>query len=359
MTSQNIDITNNPGISSLSNNDLYIAEDKGWNVIPLSVNPHAPTNLTGQQYSDSGTNWTSHLEWTVSNNRFKGTEIWESFNGSNYYLVARVLRENGIFDNHSFNRRLPITYENPPTDAYKYKLKAYSGNGMLSDFGNEIQVYPTVINLQAPTNLSGTVANLVVDLSWTSNSTNQTGFKIYRSIDGINYSLIHTNGNTTTYNDTTPNAGTYYYCVTAYNAYGESLPSNTISEATMGHYPDGKPYQPSGLGASPSYYNWRAGSNYYTRIDNSFSWSDNSDNETAFILQISLDNSSWANASSKGFNGSYPANTNSLFFMGNSEWTTGYIGSLPPIDFSYYYRIGATNSHGTSYSSSILVHYSQ
>ena len=185
---------------------------------------------------------------------------------------------------------------------------------MLSDFGNEIQVYPTVINLQAPTNLSGTVANLVVDLSWTSNSTNQTGFKIYRSIDGINYSLIHTNGNTTTYNDTPSNVGTYYYKVTAYNTYGESPPSNIVNQTIS------IPTAPTNLSGT------------VTNLVVDLSWT-GSINQTGYHVYRSTDNIN--------------------FSIINSPTGTTYSDTTPSVG-TYYYKVSAYNAYGESLMSNTI-----
>jgi hypothetical protein len=77
-----------------------------------------------------------------------------------------------------------------------------------------------------------------VNLSWTSNSTNQTGFKVERATDrGFtqNLALLATTGaSATSYADTTASAGvTYYYRVRATNAFGDSANSNTASAAPL------------------------------------------------------------------------------------------------------------------------------
>ncbi len=66
-----------------------------------------------------------------------------------------------------------------------------------------------------------------IDLSWTSNSYNETGFAIYRSIAGGSFSQIGT-ATGTTYQDTSVGAGPYRYRVAAYNTSGNSPNSNTV-----------------------------------------------------------------------------------------------------------------------------------
>ncbi|HIJ73521.1 MAG TPA: hypothetical protein HPP83_05400 [Candidatus Hydrogenedentes bacterium] len=82
----------------------------------------------------------------------------------------------------------------------------------------------------APTNLSATgVSDTQVDLVWTDNATDETGFKIERSsTSGSGYGQIGTNpADDTTYSDTGLSKGTvYWYRVRAYNAGGDSAYSN-------------------------------------------------------------------------------------------------------------------------------------
>src|SRR5207253_1469501 len=84
----------------------------------------------------------------------------------------------------------------------------------------------------APTNLITTAGSPTqVNLSWTVNSTNQTGFKIERSGDGTTFAQIATVGaNVSTYTDSGLTASsTYFYRVRAYNSAGNSAYSNTAS----------------------------------------------------------------------------------------------------------------------------------
>jgi hypothetical protein len=73
-----------------------------------------------------------------------------------------------------------------------------------------------------------------IDLSWTDNSNNESGFFIERSLDGINWGQIASVGaNTTKYSDNGLVYGTkVYYRVRAYNSGGGSAYSNVVSLAT-------------------------------------------------------------------------------------------------------------------------------
>ena len=62
-------------------------------------------------------------------------------------------------------------------------------------------------------------------------SNNESGYKIERSTDGVNYSQITTvSANIVTYSNSGLTSGTtYHYRVRAYNANGDSPYSNTAS----------------------------------------------------------------------------------------------------------------------------------
>jgi hypothetical protein len=92
----------------------------------------------------------------------------------------------------------------------------------------------------APSNLSATVQATSqgsrVLLSWTNPApdpgADPTGIEIFRSTDGVNFTLLNTvNRNQTTFTDTGPFqfGQTYYYQVVAVNQAGASAPSNTVS----------------------------------------------------------------------------------------------------------------------------------
>ncbi len=87
----------------------------------------------------------------------------------------------------------------------------------------------------APSALAATtVSTTQINLAWTDNSTNETGFRVERSTDNVTFTEIGTTAaNVTTFNSTTLTSGTtYYYRVRAYNAGGNSAYSNTASATT-------------------------------------------------------------------------------------------------------------------------------
>lgn len=207
-----------------------------------------------------------------------------------------------------------------------YKMHAYDGTGN-SEYSNIAFAKTDVaasVAPEAPTNLQAqAISDTRIELSWDDNASNEDGFKVFRSTasDGT-YSLIDTtNPNITAYTDTGLAGGTtYYYKISATNSVGETnIDLMDPANATTLTPPSSAPQAPTNLQAA-------AISNM--RID--LSWSDNSDNEEAFIVQISTNNSTFSTI------GEVKPNV-----------TTCQSTSLKP-ETTYYYRIYAANSSGDS-----------
>ncbi len=102
----------------------------------------------------------------------------------------------------------------------------------------------------APSNLNAlAVSSSAVQLTWTDNATNETGYKIERSTNGIDFVEIAPSlGNVTSYLDSGVSAGVkYYYRVRAYNAAGDSGYSNVASATpTSGSTSSGAVLIPTG-----------------------------------------------------------------------------------------------------------------
>jgi chitodextrinase len=89
---------------------------------------------------------------------------------------------------------------------------------------------------KAPSNLAASaVSSSQINLTWTDNSLNESGFKIQRapSSSGPWGQIATTSANITSYSNTGLNpATTYFYRVTAYNSRGDSSYSSTASATT-------------------------------------------------------------------------------------------------------------------------------
>src|SRR5438132_3191964 len=94
-----------------------------------------------------------------------------------------------------------------------------------------------VLSPLPPGNLTATAtATYEIDLVWTDNSSDETGFAIQRSNDGTNFAQVGTVGaDVTAYADAGLAAGTtYYYRVDAYNDSGSSAYSNVAQNVARG-----------------------------------------------------------------------------------------------------------------------------
>jgi fibronectin type 3 domain-containing protein len=127
-----------------------------------------------------------------------------------------------------------------------------------------------------PTGLTAALqAGPQVGLSWTDNATNETGFRVERSVNGGAFALLTTapalaGTGTVTYVDTTVAAGnTYTYQVAATNIAGPSAYSNTASVGVPAAAPTSLT---ATLQAGPQV---------------GLSWTDNATNETGFSVERS------------------------------------------------------------------------
>lgn len=124
---------------------------------------------------------------------------------------------------------------------YYYRVVAANAAGSATS-GEAIATTPTPTaqTPASPSNLAGiTISSSQIDLSWTDNASNETGFRVERAPDvgGVagTYSAIAALGpDASSYSDNGLTSGTtYWYRVFAYNGDGDSGPSNAISATTV------------------------------------------------------------------------------------------------------------------------------
>jgi hypothetical protein len=190
------------------------------NVIAEPIQP-APVNLA----ASSVTGGELSLSWGSTGTRVSGFGIERSKdNGATWTKIDSVSSYNPYFIDAGLSS----------STTYKYRVFAYNTSGM-SPYSNVVTV-TTLATPGMPTYLSATVVGSnQINLSWTDNSTNETGFYIERSGDyGQNYTQIGSVGaNVKTYQNTGVIDGhSYYYRVCAYNASGKSSYSSE-SYATL------------------------------------------------------------------------------------------------------------------------------
>jgi len=185
----------------------------------------------------------------------------------------------------------------------------------------------------APSGLSAVIVySGKVNLTWTDNASNETGFRIERcagSSTCTSFSLIATvAANVTSYSDTGLSTNTTYrYRVRAYNVAGDSAYSNTVTTApTSTPTVSTIPIAPSGLSAV-----------IVSSGKVNLTWTDNASNETGFRIERC------AGATCTNFSGvnSTRANVTSYYNTDVSKNTT------------YRYRVRAYNTAGISAYSNI------
>ena len=188
---------------------------------PIPSVPSAPTGVAA----------------TAGNNQV--TLSWSSVSGATSYNVKRSLTPGGPYDTLNATGITSTSYVDSTAangTTYYYVVSAVNSIGESvnsSEVSATPQPAPPVP--AAPTGLTATaVSRSQINLSWTDNSNDETGFKIERSRDGISFTQIGTVGSNVTAvgNTGLSRKTTYYYRVRAYNNAGDSAYSNVASATT-------------------------------------------------------------------------------------------------------------------------------
>jgi len=222
------------------------------------------------------------------------------------------------------------TFTDPTANAntaYLYRIVAQNTVGYGAEFPSmTVQSFSATVGVNAPaapTTLTATLqAGPQVSLTWRDNATNEAGFVIQRSTDGVTFVQIGTaparnnTGNVTFVDATAPTGLTSTYRVAAVNIAGTSAFSNSAAVPVPA-----MPAAPSSLTAANGP---NGGGNSRSVILN---WTDNASNETGFTIQRATNA-----AFTSGLNtATVGANVTTLTQTGLSRNT------------SYYYRIRANN----------------
>jgi autotransporter-associated beta strand protein len=184
--------------------------------------PAAPSTLTATATSSSQIN----LTWADHSNNETGFQIERATNSAftqDVTLVATTAANATSYPDTSLADGKQYYYEVIATDA--------AGDSSPSNIANAITWLPALSNLSATV-----LSSSQVRLDWTINSTNQSGFVVQRSTDGINFTTIPptTAADAASYTDTGLSPGTtYYYQVQATNALTSSPFCDAISTVTI------------------------------------------------------------------------------------------------------------------------------
>jgi len=266
--------------------------------------PNTPTNVTATANSESSI--------TVS---------WSSVTGATGYHVYRSTTATGTYD--SVGTSTTTSYTNTSLSentTYYYKVASYNSGGT----GNQSSYASAATPPNPPDTPTGVTATAnsesSITVSWEPiTSAGATRYYIYRSTtaDGTYTQIDYTFFNSTSYTNTSLSSGTtYYYKVAAYNGGWTSAQSGYASATTP-------PSVPTGVTAT---------SNSANSI--TVSWGSVT-GATGYYIYHSITAS-----------GNYDS-------VGNSA-TTSYTNTSLSENTTYYYKVAAYNSGGTSTKSSYV-----
>ena len=271
--------------------------------------PNAPARLTANATSSSQIN----LSWADLSDNETGFEVERGTDGRNFTKIADVGVNATSYSNTGL---VPLTQY-----CYRVRAKNGAGNSGYTDPACATTQAPPVTIPRPPSGLTATASSSSqINLSWTDNASDETGFEIERSTDGTTFAKIADVGaNTTTYSNTGLNASTrYWYRVRANNSAGASSYTN-VADATTQAPPITIPRPPSGLTATAS-----------SSSQINLSWTDNASDETRFEIERSTDGTNFAKIAEVGAN------------------TTTYSNTGLNASTRYWYRVRANNSAGAS-----------
>jgi titin len=268
---------------------------------PAGDLPAAPTKL---ELSAVATDRIA-ITWTDNSSNEAGFKIERKTGTGSFIQIATV----GVNVTSLVNTGLKVNTQ------YTYRIRAYNTYGD-SSYSNEISA-TTGNSPTAPSALK--VIELTrssIKISWTDNSSIETGFKIERKTGSGSFTEVGTVGaNITTFTNTGLSANTTYtYRVRAYNASGNSAYSNEISAI-----PTDIPAAPTNLKVSAT-----AG-NVAT-----LTWTDHASNETGFKIERKTGSGNYAEVATVNAN------------------TTSYTNSGLSANTTYHYRVRAYNAAGNS-----------
>ena len=249
--------------------NLSIASDEASAIPSDDEDPDAPRNLMA-----SGGEGSVTLYWTAS--------VAPDVNGYNIYRS-----QSQGFDPNVSNQVASIvkgvSFEDSPVAddvALYYKASAEDTSGNKSLPSNEVMaIAHTPAPPNAPSGLSAaSISSIQININWTDNSENESGFRIERKNAGGSYqSIADTTAGIEDYNDTSCSAATTYtYRVLAINSDGNSAPSDEAGATTA-------PAAPSVFAALAVDVNTIQ-----------LSWKDNSTTEDGFRIERSADDENYA-----------------------------------------------------------------
>ena len=192
--------------------------------------PKAPSNLV----ISSSTETSITIQWSDNSGDETGFKIERKAVSGNPAVAAPSAADYSQITTPGQNITKYMDSGLTKGTTYYYRVAAYSSLGN-SGFSNEVSATPGVP--VSPSNLAVSVENnILIKITWTDNSTDETGFYVYRKIEGGTYSmLVSLPANTAEYSDNTVIKGrTYFYTLQSFNNVGKSPYSNEVSALARG-----------------------------------------------------------------------------------------------------------------------------
>jgi PKD repeat protein len=264
-----------------------------------AVSLNAPTSLTATAVSATRIN----LAWTDAEINEAGYKVERSTDGVNFTEIASGLSANST--SYSDNGLSAGTQ-------YFYRVRCFLGTTN-SPYSNVADA-TTFIVIPAPTTLVATAASASqINLTWNDVATNEAGYKVERSPNGINFTEIaDLPANSSTYSNIGLASGIlYFYRVRAYNGSIFSSYSNVAQATTQVTI-----NAPTNLVA-----------NAISPFQIDVTWNDNATNEAGYRLERSLNGTDFQVISGTGL----PPNSTIFSDAPLSQNTT------------YFYRVAAFN----------------
>jgi hypothetical protein len=231
--------------------------------------PAAPSDLRATILSTTSV----RLDWTDNSYNETGFEIERRLGTNPWINISTVGSDVTTYTDRGLT----------PGATYTYRVRAVNAWGT-SNWSNEMQV--NIGPPAAPSNLAVTcLYSTAISLAWRDNSSNETAFRIERKTGGGSFVEIRAvAADVTTYlNTALAPETTYAYRVRAYNPAGSSGYSNEAAATTLA--------APTSLTATTI-----SG----TQIQ--LAWKDNSNLESAYILERRAASGDWAVARNTGAN---------------------------------------------------------
>jgi FtsP/CotA-like multicopper oxidase with cupredoxin domain len=313
-------------------------ENDMMRTLSLVAPPEAPYGLGGT-VQWIGTTARVSLSWTDNSANETGFTIQRATdNAFTLGLATAAVGANvtAYVDNVS-STSPPLFYRVFATNTGGGPAPSYPTQTAPSGFSNTAAI--TLAATSPPTNVAATLVpgstqdRIVV--TWTDTSTNESGFRIQRATDNAfttNVVTSQVNANVTTFTSPLlPHNGSYFFRVQSYNAQGSSPWANATPFPILTTV-DTMPAAPSGVTATKV-----VSSATQDRI--TVTWTDNSNNETGFRIQMASDNAftvgvvtTQVNANTTSFTSALLAHNLSLYFRVqsyNGGGASAYVNATP------------------------------